>query len=61
MGVYFFHVVFDGVGGCGVWGSVKVICVIVVVVENSLFLVSGIVVLSGELVQWVIWMVCILS
>ena len=55
VGMYVFHVVFTGVGGDEVWVSVMIIWE-VVVVEDSLFLVSGVAILGCELVQWVIWM-----
>ena len=50
MGVYLFHVVINSVGGGGILGSVKVVCVVVFVVKNGLFLVSWFGVLCFELV-----------
>ena len=32
MGVYLFHIVFNDVGGGEVWVSVKIICVVVVII-----------------------------
>ena len=45
------YFVFDSLGGGSIWRIVKVICVVDVIVEYILFLVSGVVVLNFELVH----------
>ena len=48
--MYCFHVLFDGLVGGAFWGGVYVVCVVVVVLEECLFFVSGVGGLCGEVV-----------
>ena len=52
--MYAFHYVFQIYGDGAICESVKVICVVVVVIKNSPFLMSRVEVLSCELMQWII-------